>query len=332
MKIAFTICSNNYLAQAKTLIDSLLFHNSDYHFIIGLCDKKNDAVDYSFFSSAEIIEISDIGIPNFDWMKKNYDIIELNTASKPFYFQHLFDKYRDCETLMYFDPDILVYNSFSSIEDILSDNTAVLTPHIFSPFPDDGKMPDEYIFLNYGLYNLGFIAVRNCAEAYKLLNWWATGLLYHSFDNVAKGMFVDQLPMNYAPIFFERIIVSRHPGYNFAYWNFHERKLTENEGSFWINGSYPLVFFHFSSFRVDQPLLISRYQSRFEIEEYPVLKEQFIKYSQRLTDNQYTYLRGIECFYNSYHRNHLLEIEKRKRKEMTSTQKIKNYLYNLLKR
>ena len=47
--IAFTICSNNYLAQAKTLGDSFLEFHPDWKFIIGLCDEFDSSFDYSAF-------------------------------------------------------------------------------------------------------------------------------------------------------------------------------------------------------------------------------------------------------------------------------------------
>ncbi len=66
MKIAFTLCSNNYLAQAKTLGDSLLKYNPDYKFFIGLVDRLSDQINYSKDIGHEIITAEDIGIPDFD--------------------------------------------------------------------------------------------------------------------------------------------------------------------------------------------------------------------------------------------------------------------------
>ncbi len=47
MTIAFTICSNNYLAHAKTVGDSYLKYHPNNKFIIGLVDKLQDEYDYS---------------------------------------------------------------------------------------------------------------------------------------------------------------------------------------------------------------------------------------------------------------------------------------------
>ena len=45
--IIFTLCSNNYLANAKTLGDSILNHRPNTMFVIGLVDERNCEIDYN---------------------------------------------------------------------------------------------------------------------------------------------------------------------------------------------------------------------------------------------------------------------------------------------
>jgi len=307
MKIVFTICSNNYLSQAKTLGDSLVKYNSDYKFIIGLCDKKSQDIDYSFFDPYEIIEVEKLNIANFEWMIYNYYIIELNTAIKPFFFQYLLQQYQDIEAIMYFDPDIKVFDSLSPIETELQNKSALLTPHILSSIPLDGKSPYETTFLNYGLYNLGFLAIRPSRQADKLLEWWAERLSVQSFNRVAEGLFVDQLPMNFAPLFFEDVQISRTPGYNYAYWNFHERKISLKEGKYYINENCPLTFLHFSSFKPIPPLNISIFQTRFDLDKEELLYKLYAEYADNLITNKYFELKEVECFYSVLRNNYLEE-------------------------
>ncbi|MFR9166884.1 MAG: hypothetical protein ACLVKO_11960 [Dysgonomonas sp.] len=167
MKIAFTICSNNYLSQAKTLADSFFKYNDEYKFIIGLCDKKNELIDYSIFSPCEIVEVEELCIENFEWMVYNYNIIELNTATKPYYFQYFLKTYQDIDYIFYLDPDIQVFNSFSILEKELENKDILLTPHITTPLPNDKKVPNENLFLNYGIFNLGFLGLRKSTESEK---------------------------------------------------------------------------------------------------------------------------------------------------------------------
>ena len=65
MLISFTLCSNNYLAQAKTLGDSFKKHHPDFEFIIGLVDDFSDQIDYTAFQDFTIIKAEDINIPDF---------------------------------------------------------------------------------------------------------------------------------------------------------------------------------------------------------------------------------------------------------------------------
>lgn len=303
MKIAFTICSNNYLSQAKALGDSLIKYNPEYKFIIGLCDKKSDLIDYSIFKPAEIIEVEKLNIDNFDWMVYNYSIIELNTSIKPFFFCYFFQQYKNLEIAIYFDPDIKIYDSLRSIEAELENKSTLLTPHILSPIANDNKKPDEAVFLNYGIYNLGFIAIKPHQETMEMLEWWSKKLSNECFDIASEGIFVDQLPMNFAPIFYAEVKVSKNPGYNFAYWNFHERTLSEKNSKYFINEIFPLVFLHFSNFKPAHPINITNKQTRFTLEKNTSLYSLFSEYTDILIDNKYYDFISIPCYYSVLRKN-----------------------------
>jgi hypothetical protein len=297
MQIAFTLCSNNYLAQAKTLGDSLAEHNPNCKFVIGLVDKKTADVDYDFFLPHEVIEAESAGIPNFDDLCKRYDIIELNTAVKPFLFKYLFQKYADVAGVLYLDPDVMVFSSLERIYADLDKHSLVLTPHILSPIPLDGCEPGENIFLTYGTYNLGFIGVANKPEGRRFLDWWAERTFSLGYINTEQGMFVDQLWLNLAPVFFDNVKVSRDPGLNVAYWNLHERKIRRKNVGFFINDKFPLVFYHFSSYRLADPLSMSPHQNRYTFETRPDVAELFETYRNNVIRNRYEYFSTIECNY-----------------------------------
>ena len=94
MKIAFTLCSNNYLAQAITLGQSLKNTNKEFHFFIGLIDQLNSSLNYDEVRAvATILPLQDIIDHKLltDLVNK-YDIIELNTSVKPSYFKYFIQK------------------------------------------------------------------------------------------------------------------------------------------------------------------------------------------------------------------------------------------------
>ena len=93
MNIAFTICSNNYLAHAKTLGESFLEYHPDFKFIIGLVDRYNPNYDYSLLARMECIPVENIQVQSFEELVNKYNIVELNTAVKPTYFHYIFQKF-----------------------------------------------------------------------------------------------------------------------------------------------------------------------------------------------------------------------------------------------
>jgi lipopolysaccharide biosynthesis glycosyltransferase len=295
MILVFTICSNNYLAQAITLGQSLLAHNPQYIFKIGLVDRKNSQIDYSIIPF-EIIEVESIGISAFNDMFKRYNITELNTAVKPYYFQHFLKSYKNSDKIIYLDPDILVYSPFTDLETILDENEIVITPHFTTPICDD-KWQAENDFLNSGLYNLGFIALKKGEESQKLIDWWALRLETKAYINLAKGMFTDQIWINLAPLYFNKVHIFRHSGYNMAYWNLHERYLADGNLVVKENYSSPLVFYHFSGFNPLYPEILSEYQDRFSFENRNDIAEIFNDYSKTLFENGYKTFRQITCYY-----------------------------------
>lgn len=309
MKIAFTICSNNYLGQAKSLADSLLQFNPDYTFFIGLVDRKESTIDYSFFHPCIILPVEELPIPKLDIMIERYNITELNTAVKPFIFKYLFDQYKEAETIIYFDPDILIYSKFEELEEALSSNNMVLTPHFTTPI-NDGCYPSEQTILNAGLYNLGFIALKKGSESIRFLDWWGNNLIDKCYIAFEHGLFTDQIWINFAPLYFKDVYILRHKGYNAAYWNLHERVVNYNDGKFWINNDEKLVFFHFSGYLFSEKDEISKYQTRFSFSSRNDVVPLFNSYQSVLASNNHLMFSKHDCYF----------VKKKKEKDLLAKQ------------
>lgn len=291
----FTLCSNNYLAQAIVLGKSLKHYNPDVEFNIGLIDKKNEKINYNNLPF-EIIEVEEIGIPNFNEMVERYNITELNTAVKPFYFNYFWNKFEKKDVIIYLDPDICIYSKFDDLNEQLNTYDIVLTPHCTHPINDD-KLPTENNFLNAGLYNLGFLAIQKSKNAKEMINWWADRLIDRAFNDFEKGMFTDQLWMNFTPLFFKKVLVYKNFGYNMAYWNLHERTLSTTLNSNFVNETNPLVFFHFSGYNPLKPDVISKYQNRFSFNNRAELVKLFEDYKKQLFDHGYFDYISNKCVY-----------------------------------
>ncbi|GAA0880882.1 hypothetical protein GCM10009119_38520 [Algoriphagus jejuensis] len=292
--LVFTICSNNYLAQAYTLAESVRIVNPEIHFVVGLVDLINPKIDYQKYPSVEVIPCFDLGYPEFEGMLARYNVIEFNTAVKPYYFDFFFNREPNLDRIYYVDPDIFFYRGFEQLEIILDKNNIVLTPMITDP--GQTSQFDELVSLRHGMFNLGFIGIKRSAESQRFLDWWMTRLRDYCLIDKPRGIFVDQKWIDLAPLFFEGIHVLKHKGYNMAWWNFNDRKLVEVDGDYYVNSeSYPLIFFHFSGFKPGSSSITGRSaNNRFSYDSLPELRVLGQKYAAELLKNDYDFLSAIE--------------------------------------
>ncbi len=298
--IAFTICSNNYLAQASVLAQSIKDHG-DFEIILILADKKSDQINYKNLPFDRIVSPEELNISTLQWMKENYNIIEFNTALKPFAFEYLFTNSK-ADRIYYFDPDIKVYQSLKNFDKFWKDKFILLTPHILTPMPFDGKFPGENLFLNHGIYNLGFLGLGRGELTNTLLLWWSTRLLEKCIIDLKEGYFVDQLWFNLVPLIFNSVSVIESPGCNMAYWNLHERNLTTDvNGIYTINEESPLYFYHFSSFDTTLTYCAPNVpNSRYSFEDRYVLKSLYEDYFSDLSKYNPTFFKSIKYYDSKY--------------------------------
>lgn len=285
MKLAFTLCSNNFLSYALTMANSLIEMNPHYRVVIGLVDEKSPQANYSSISPHCLISIREVGIPNLEWMISHYNIVELNTAAKPFYFDYLFREY-NAEHILYFDPDIFVYEKLESLTDHFFESDVLLTPHVVKPIPF-GVYPWENHFLKHGIYNLGFIGLKNTVNTNALLTWWKDRCAEHCLADFRKGLYVDQLWANFIPLFFSKVHIEKNEGCNVAFWNLHEKELGKERNKYTVNG-LPLIFFHFSSFDPNKPESLAKENySNYDYKNNPYLLELLSQYRDSLIKNNY---------------------------------------------
>lgn len=289
-----TLCSNNYLPFALSLGYSLKALEPETKLVIGLVDRLNPQIDYSAWKEFEFLPCFDLGYPDFESMLSRYNIIEFNTAVKPFYFEYLFSKYPEVDRIYYLDPDLFFYQSPQVMDGECGEAEILLTPNLIytTPKPAIGELAS----LRHGMYNLGFIGLKRGAESFRLIQWWKERLKEHCRIDKCYGIFVDQKWMDLAPLFFERIKSVKHPGWNMAWWNFSERKLLQTPEGYAVNQpETPLVFFHFSGFKPEKSQLTERLLTEeFKEAENAALAELYESYRNQLLTHGYEFLSQIK--------------------------------------
>ncbi len=242
--------------------------------------------------------VKDIGIPDYKKMAFAYDMVEFNTAVKPFFINYLFKQgYRK---VIYLDPDILVCDRLDAALDKLETHAIVVTPHQLSPVSHvEGfisYLQWEQSALLTGIFNLGFIGVANSEEGRGFVDWWSNRCHYLCFVDPGAGLFVDQKWVNLAICFYPSTYILRHKGYNMCVWNLHDRVLIKDR----VNGAEPLVFYHFSAIDMKDPGIISKHDKTLKLTDRPDLDDFVRSYREKLKHNGYDHFHGLPYTYDYF--------------------------------
>lgn len=284
MKIAFTVCSANYLPFAKTLADSLVRHNAGYQFVLALADTYN-GYDEAFFAPHRIVPVTAMNLAALEEMNGRYTLFQLSCALKPFIAEWLLQEYPSCNRLFYFDSDIALYGALSEAETILENHCLVLTPHVSEALPFEAGTFTELDTLHAGIYNAGFFGINRSNESLSFLWWWKSRMEHLCLIDAERGLFVDQVWLSFAPLYFKTTFIQFNPGYNHAYWNFTHRKLSRKGEGYAVNEEYPLVFFHFSGYDVRRPGVLSKHRVAYSFDVYPEYEALYKNYAKAVWAN-----------------------------------------------
>lgn len=298
MKVAFTTATINYLPKACTLAGSFLDHHPGYKFFVFLIDPKDERNEPFWRENLEFISIDNLKIEELPQMLSTLNISEISFSLKPILAEYILNSFPETEHLFYFDGDIKVYDHLREAEQLFEKYDLILTPHFTHPV-NDNKVPSELDILRTGLYNMGFAGFKNSDNARRILAWWKKRVLDFGYENHDLGLTADQMWMSLAPLFFRRVGIIDHPGYNFAYWNVHERELSLNNDGFQVNKTEKLVFVHFADFNPEKPEQFSnpKHFNRILPGENPALLKLCEEYAVDLQNNHLDKYKSIRSKY-----------------------------------
>jgi len=274
MKIhAYTSFSYSYLNRARVWARSLKKIHPDWEIWAIITDVEPDGFLFDLLSEPfdRLLTVTDLfGDETERWLF-GMDVIEACTAVKGRALEVIFND-SNPDKVFYFDPDTAVFNSMEPVCKLLDSYSIVLTPHQVDPESSKDNMAildNEVSSLQYGVFNLGFIAVANNFEGRRFSKWWDDRLQNYCHDRLDIGIFVDQKWCNLVPCFFDDVKILRDPGYNCASWNISQREFSvDKDGAISVNG-VPLRFFHFTKLGPIGDSMTARY-ARDNIEVYEV--------------------------------------------------------------
>jgi len=243
----FTSIAPNYLPKARILASLVKRHSPEAQFCVWVADFERPAWADQVPEFDEVRTLRDLPLDQAARWVFRHSLVELCTAIKGFALNDLLAR-PDCTAVFFFDPDIVVFSPLEELAAELERGSVLLTPHLTEPERTlEAILDNECAALRHGIYNLGFLAVRNDAEGRRFAQWWGSRLADLCYDEIPRGLFTDQRWMDLAPAFFASVAIVRDPGWNVATWNLTHRHIEGSlAGGFTVNGASPLRFFHFS--------------------------------------------------------------------------------------
>ena len=276
--VAFTSINLRYLPKALAWARSVKQNNPEWETHILL----NDAVpeDAGDWPNVDVVyPICHLNIPYLHSWIFMHNVVELCTATKPFYAKYLLES--GYNYVFYFDPDTYVYHDLDLLIAEMEECDVLLTPHCTRDAIDDVEIHyNEISVLAHGVFNLGFIGLKQSVTGHTVADFWRRRLLRYCRDDHVRGLFNDQKWFNLVPVFFDKVKILKHDGCNTASWNISHRPVNYENGK-WFSGKDRLVFFHFSGYDRNVPRamfdIFGKFSKHIEIliEEYDRMVAEF---------------------------------------------------------
>src|SRR4051812_35217168 len=243
----FTSAAANYLPKARVLAQSIRRFHPDWKIHLILCDRPPaDLTDPNHFDF--IWGLRDLEIPNLKSWLFQHTLVEASTAVKGFALRKLL-AHPDCDHVLYFDPDIVILSALDQLIREFDKSSILLTPHLVEPETTEQAIVDnELSVLQHGIYNLGFVGVKNSPEGHRFADWWSQRLQSFCLDDIPHGLFTDQRWADLVPAYFSDYRVLRDPIYNVCTWNLTHRTVTGSLAEALLVNGLSLAFYHFSGF------------------------------------------------------------------------------------
>jgi len=260
-----TILDANFILRVLALEKSLQAHGRDY-LLHAVCTDTEAFTLLGKINNSRIhpIALQDIErrFPELKTVETKRQRYEYIMTCKPFVLRQLLETEPSIDILTYLDGDLFFFDDPQAILKELGEGSMLLTPH---REPDNAPKKGRH-----GIFNAGFIAVRNNDEGKSAMKWWSEQTLEWCFDRVEDNRFIDQKYLNQLPDLFKKVIVSSHPGLNAAPWNVGRHRFSLKRGTVTVDRQ-PLVFYHFHAFKKIKPWLYESGLSHYRVNGSVVL-------------------------------------------------------------
>jgi len=233
-----TISDKNYLSQGIALYESLLATSKDFtlHY---LC---LDNTTYEKLSKIEknikVYHIDDLIKNDNKLLKlKNSDYSYFCFALASYFSEKLINGF---ESITYIDSDIYFHKNIDIVFEEIGNRDVGIFRH--RQFPLDNPKPEGY-------FNVGVVHFKNTAKGKETLSWWTDAVMNKKYPMLATCG--DQKYLDYFPEICKNIYIDENIGHG-APWQWQMYDILSNGNIIWEGNEQPLVFTHFSKFKINE--------------------------------------------------------------------------------
>ncbi len=280
-----TIVTKSRLYQFLAMQASMVRHIKSFKiFVLCVDDSSYLLLKKCMLDNTSLIKRSQIENKELLSLRYKRKLNEYCWTLKPSLFIHLFDRYKQFDTITYIDSDIYFFSDPSSIYIDVPDFNILLTTHII-----------------HRRYNAGFVCFRRSETAKSALVWWRKQCYDWCSEHPSGDKFGDQGYLNELPKMYSGVENVKTPGVNVAPWNYHIFNISSNNGIVTVNDK-PLIFYHFSGLRVlTMNEFALRHKDRNKV--IPCIHHTYFKQIQRVILNVKKINPGFNGYENeAYHR------------------------------
>jgi hypothetical protein len=205
----------------------------------------NDLPAAAHHSGAVILDVREVWGDETAACRARFTLFEWACASKPRLLRYLLDR-AGAATAVYADSDL---EFFAQPQSIATEGWSVLLQPNVCSVDERESAAWERLHLMYGVFNGGFLAVRDTDTARAFLDWWDEKVVRYCCAEPTLDVFSDQRWLDMAPGLFPQVLVDRDLACNVAVWNVRGRDVAFRGDQCFV-GEQPLCFFHYHRVRL----------------------------------------------------------------------------------
>ena len=249
-----TLFDRNYLFKGLALYQSLRRHAGPFELWVVCLDAETREVlsrlelPHVRLISLEAIEEAE---PALLEAKSNRNQVEYFITCKPFVLLYVLRQHPHVEVITHLDADLFFFSTPEPIYSVFQNHSILIVEHGYSP-RRVSKFREKF-----GVYQAGLVTFRNDEEAFRCLRHWSALCLEACPAEPAEGRFGDQKYLDDWPRRFRNVAVLRNKGANVGPWDIHNYRIARAKDTLLVD-SDPLMFFHFSQFRIYSPYLFAQ--------------------------------------------------------------------------